>query len=126
MRFHSRFPIIFVLLLAFSAAIRAEAGNPYETSLQAYRVDNPQRPVLVVLTLTPGPEWHAYGNVQGPSGFPTVVTGTAEGAPLEALYPPPVPGPDPIDPSLTVELYDGPTPFFLPLPAAPAKVSARI
>jgi thiol:disulfide interchange protein DsbD len=126
MRFLSRFTIIFLMLLALAVSIRAEAGNPYETSLLAYRTDNPQYPVLVVLTLTPGPEWHAYGNVQGPSGFPTVVTGTADGTPLEALYPPPVPGPDPIDPSLTVELYDGATPFFLPLPAAPAKVSARI
>lgn len=126
MTFHSRFLTIFIVLLTFTAAIRAEAGNPYETSLQAYRVDNPQSPVLVVLTLTPGPEWHAYGNVQGPSGFPTVVTATSDGAPLQALYPAPTPGPDPIDPSLTVELYDGATPFFLPLPAAPAVVSARI
>lgn len=104
----------------------ASAGDPYSLDLSAYRMDRPDTPLLAVLTLTPGPGWHAYGNVQGPSGFPTVVTATAGGTTLQVLYPPPTPGPDPLEPSLTVDLYDGPTPFFIPLAAAPAEVSVSV
>lgn len=124
MRFLSRVLLNFLLLLSLAASARA--NQPFELTLQAFRTDQPQHPVLAVLTLTPGPEWHAYGNVQGPSGFPTVVTATGDGTPLSPLYPLPVPGPDPLDPSLTVDLYDGPTPFFFPLQSGVSTVSAQI
>ncbi|HCU68564.1 MAG TPA: protein-disulfide reductase [Desulfomicrobium sp.] len=121
-----RAAFILLCLAVLNLAAPAGAAGPYEVSLQAFRTDDPAAPVLGVVTLTPAPEWHAYGNVQGPSGFPTTVTAQADGADLNALYPPAEPGPDPIDPSLTVELYNGPTPFFLPMAKAPAKLTARL
>lgn len=124
MRRHAAILIICLALLSLAAPLGA--AGPYDVSLQAFRTDDPRIPVLSVLTLTPASGWHAYGNVQGPSGFPTVVTAEADGIALQALYPPPTPGPDPLDPNLTVELYDGPTPFFLPVATPPVRVSARL
>lgn len=121
-----RAALILICLAILNLAAPAGAAGPYDVSLQAFRTDDPRIPVMAVVTLLPGPEWHAYGNVQGPSGFPTTVTAEADGVALEALYPPPEPGPDPLDPSLTVELYNGPTPFFLPMATAPARVTARL
>lgn len=68
--------------------------------------------------VTPGPEWHLYGNIPGPSGLPTTLCATLEGTPVSVFYPRPVIKPDPLDPSLTVGLYAARTPFFIP--AAPA------
>ncbi len=121
-----RAAFILICLAVLNLAAPAGAAGPYEVSLQAFRSDDPAAPLLGVVTLTPAPEWHAYGNVQGPSGFPTTVTAQADGAALSALYPPAEPGPDPIDPSLTVELYNGPTPFFLPMSKAPTELTARL
>ncbi|MDY0226642.1 MAG: cytochrome c biogenesis protein CcdA [Desulfomicrobium apsheronum] len=114
------------MLLTLASPAGARADEPYRISLQAYRTDNVMAPVLAVLTLTPSPEWHAYGNIQGPSGFPTEIWATRDGQVLSPLYPTPTPGPDPLDPSLIVELYDGPTPFFIPLPDGPATVMVGI
>ena len=121
-----RAALILICLAILALAVPAGAAGPYEVSLRAFRTDDPRVPVLGVVTLVPGPEWHAYGNVQGPSGFPTTVTAEADGVALQALYPRAEPGPDPIEQSLTVELYNGPTPFFLPAAAAPARITARI
>jgi len=122
----SRFFLICLVLLTLAFPAGAWADDPYQISLQAFRTDSAEAPVLAVLTLTPAPGWHAYGNIQGPSGFPTVVTATSNGAALTAMYSPPVPGPDPLDSTLTVDLYDGPTPFFLPLVGAPANIKAQL
>ena len=122
MIFQSRFFLICLVLLTLTSPAGARADEPYRISLQAYRTDNVEAPVLAVLTLTPSPEWHAYGYIQGPSGFPTEIRATRDGQVLSPLYPPPTPGPDPLDPSLIVELYDGPTPFFIPLTDGPATV----
>jgi cytochrome c biogenesis protein CcdA/thiol-disulfide isomerase/thioredoxin len=124
MKFLSRILLNFFLLLCLATPLMA--NQPFELTLQAFRTGQPQHPVLAVLTLTPGPEWHAYGNVQGPSGFPTVITATSDGSTVTPLYPLPVPGPDPLDPSLTVDLYDGPTPFFIPLASETSTVIAGI
>jgi len=124
MKLLSRVLVIFFLLLCLAAP--AWASQPFELTLQAFRTGQAQTPVLAVLTLTPGPEWYAYGNVQGPSGFPTVITATSNGDVASPLYPPPVPGQDPLDPSLTVDLYDGPTPFFIPLGSEPSTVIVGI
>ncbi|PKN43218.1 MAG: protein-disulfide reductase [Deltaproteobacteria bacterium HGW-Deltaproteobacteria-18] len=126
MIFQSRFFLICLVLLAMAFPAESRADEPYRVSLQAFRTDSAQTPVLAVLTLTPAPDWHAYGNIQGPSGFPTEIRATRDGKALSPLYPQPTPGPDPLDPSLTVELYDGPTPFFIPLPDGPATVVAEI
>lgn len=126
MIFQSRFFLICLVLLALAFPAGAFADEPYQISLQAFRTDSAETPVLAVLTLTPGPEWHAYGNTQGPSGFPTEVRATRDGKVLSPLYPQPTPGPDPLDPTLTVDLYDGPTPFFVPLPDGPATIVVQI
>ncbi len=98
--------------------------SPYSLQLEAFRTGNKQ--ILAVLTLTPAHGVHAYGPLPGPSGFPTAVSGTANGKPVSALYPPPSPGPDPLDPSLTVHLYEGPTPFFIPLEPANLELRVRL
>ncbi|MBE1424801.1 thiol:disulfide interchange protein DsbD [Desulfomicrobium macestii] len=126
MIFQSRFFLICLVLLTLASPAGARAEEPYRISLQAYRTDNVEAPVLAVLTLTPSPDWHAYGYIQGPSGFPTEIRATRDGQVISPLYPPPTPGPDPLDPSLIVELYDGPTPFFIPLPDGPATVVVGI
>jgi len=124
MKFPSPILLGFFLLLCLAAPV--QAAEPFELTLQAYRTGQPQNPVLAVLTLTPGPGWYAYGNVQGPSGFPTVVTATSDGKSVSPRYALPVQGKDPLDPSLTVDLYDGPTPFFIPLGNETSTVSAGI
>ena len=126
MIFQSRFFLICLVLLTLAFPVGAWADEPYRITLQAYRTDNADAPILAVLTLTPSPDWHAYGNIQGPSGFPTEVSATRDGKALLPLYPQPTPGPDPLDPSLTVELYDGPTPFFVPLADGSSTVVVQI
>jgi thiol:disulfide interchange protein DsbD len=126
MIFQSRFFLICLVLLTLAFPAGAWADDPYQITLQAFRTERADAPVLAVLTLTPRPGWHAYGNIQGPSGFPTEVTATRDGKALSPLYPQPAPGPDPLDPSLTVELYDGPTPFFVPLADGSSKVVVQI
>jgi len=124
MKLLPRILLNFFLLLCL--ATPAQAGESFELTVQAFRTGQPHAPVLAVLTLTPGPGWYAYGNMQGPSGFPTVITATSNGNIVSPLYPPPIPGQDPLDPSLTVDLYDGPTPFFIPLGSEPSTVIAGI
>ncbi len=126
MIFQPRFFLTCLVFLALALPFGARAEEPYSITLEAFRASGADAPVLAVLTLTPNPGWHAYGNIQGPSGFPTEVEASRDGKALTPLYPRPVPGPDPLDPSLTVELYDGPTPFFIPLSDGPSKVEARI
>jgi len=91
----SRFFLICLVLLTLAFPSGAWAEEPYRISLQAFRTDNAESPVLAVLTLTPAPDWHAYGNIQGPSGFPTEVRATRDGKALSPLYPQPTPGPIP-------------------------------
>lgn len=124
MKFSTRLLLNFFLLLCLAAPV--QAAEPFELTLQAFRTAQPENPVLAVLTLTPRPGWYAYGNVQGPSGFPTVITAASSGNSMSPLYPPPILGQDPLDPSLTVDLYDGPTPFFIPLGNGPTTVTAGI
>lgn len=96
-------------------SVPALAENPYTLRLEAFRTEDPAKPILAVLTLTPAPGWHAYGNIQGLTGFPTTIAATQSGTPLTVLYPPTSTKPDPLEPSLQVELYEGSTPFFIPL-----------
>lgn len=120
----SRAAVALILLCLLS--VPAMAGDSYALRLEAFRTDDPASPALAVLTLTAEPGWHVYGNIQGPSGFPTVITATDGDNRLAVLYPPPTPGPDPLDPSLTVDLYDGATPFFVPLAALPANLKVGV
>ena len=126
MIFQPRFFLICLVLLTLAFPSGAWADEPYRITLQAFRTDTTDAPVLAVLTLTPASGWHAYGNIQGPSGFPTEVEATVDGKSIQPLYPRPTSGPDPLDPTLTVELYDGPTPFFIPLEGTGGTITARI
>ena len=117
MIFHPRLVLICTVLLFLAAPLQAGENTPYALALNAYRMANDRTPILVVATLTPREGWHAYGNIPGPTGFPTTVAATNFGKPLTVLFPPPVSKPDPLDPSLVVDLYEGPTPFFIPINA---------
>lgn len=119
---------LFLVCLLFGVHASASASTePFTLDLRIYTTNQPETPALAVLVLTPAEGWYAYGNIPGPSGFPTVVSGSQGGAELKALYPLPTPGQDPLDPSLTVDLYKGPTPFFLPLPnASDLEITAAI
>ena len=119
---------LFLVFLFFGLNAPATAGTePFTLELQVYATNRADTPALAVVVLTPADGWYAYGNLPGPSGFPTVVSGVQGDRELTALYPEPTPGQDPLDPSLTVDLYKGPTPFFLPLQSASdLEISATI
>lgn len=95
--------------------------NPFALHLEVYTTQNQDPPAIAVLTLTPKEGWHSYGNIQGPSGFPTTIQGNLNEQSLRAFYPQPTPGPDPMDPTLMVDLYMGTTSFFLTIPSQEAK-----
>ncbi len=106
----------FVILVMYLAGpVRATTDVPAGTSLEIFTRDDPTSPALAVFFLTPDPGWHAYGNTPGPTGIPTSLRVTANGKSVSTVYPPAVAKPDPLDPALTVELYEGRTPFFIPL-----------
>ncbi|MBM9532200.1 hypothetical protein JWG42_18765, partial [Desulfoprunum benzoelyticum] len=79
MIFQPRFFLTCLAFLALALPVGAWAEEPYDITLQAFRTSDAQAPVLAVLTLTPNPGWHAYGNIQGPSGFPTEVEASRDG-----------------------------------------------
>lgn len=93
------------------------SDNPYTIKVEAYATNAQDYPIVAVLNLIPVEGWHFYGSTQGSSGFPTKVQGHLNDHELSALYPPSTPGPDPMDPSIVVDLYMGPTFFFLPVPS---------
>lgn len=107
--------LVLHLLLVLLPALASAADPPCTLELHLFAAPAAHRQALAVLTLTPAPGWHAYGPIQGPSGFPTTLTANVDDQPVDTLYPPPTPGPDPMDPTLTVQLYAGPTPLFIPL-----------
>ena len=81
----------------------------------------PDRPGLVLaLTLTPAKGWYTYANEPGsPLAKPTRISATiAPGSePLAVLHPPGAAKPDAFEPGLTIMAYQGPTTFFVPIPA---------
>lgn len=105
------------LLAAFLVAtpVSAKEKVPYTVSLQAFRTKNATEPLLAVFFLNPASGWHTYANSH--AEYPTVISGTADGAPLTTFYPPATRDLDPLDPTRSVDLYTGQTLFFLPLPA---------
>ncbi len=83
---------------------------------------------LAVLFLTPDAGWYTYSHDPGGVlGKPTRLTATLDGGPdggivpLTALYPPGSPKKDVTDPSVTMDVYLGRTPLFLPLPEGAAR-----
>lgn len=80
----------------------------------------PQGGLLAVLWLEPAPGFHTYAHQPGDAGMPTTaeVKATPSGVPLTVLYPPGREAPDAYAPGSVARTYDGPTPLFIPLPAA--------
>lgn len=121
--------LIFFLILAASSPspVQATTDVPARTDLEFFSRNDPTSPVLAVFFLTPNPGWHAYGNEPGPTGIPTSLQVRADGAPVSVFYPPAVSKPDPLDPTLTVDLYEGRTPLFIPLdPSGSLDLDARL
>ncbi|GAB6037338.1 hypothetical protein JCM15519_18970 [Fundidesulfovibrio butyratiphilus] len=73
---------------------------------------------LAVLWLAPAPGYKTYSHDPGPSGMPTTVDVRLgpSGQELTPLYPPGKPAPDLYEKNITVNVYAGPTPVFVPLP----------
>lgn len=72
---------------------------------------------LAVLLLQPHPGWYTYSDAKSPVGQPTRLHVELEGfGPLQVAMPPGQMKKDAVDPSLQVEVYQGPTPLFVPLP----------
>jgi len=109
--------LLIICLALFGLALPASAGRPYDIRIDAYRSADSSGAALAVLTLTPGKGWHAYGNIPGPTGYPTTVNAVQSGRQLTVRYTPAESKPDPLEPDQTVELYEGPTPFFIELAA---------
>jgi len=83
----------------------------------------PSGDLLAVLWLTPAEGYKTYGNDPGQTGLPTraTVTLTPAGQILPVLYPPGKQTPDLFEKDKTVNIYDDPTPLFVPLPKGLAK-----
>lgn len=75
---------------------------------------------IALLWIEPKPGVHAYSHTPGPMGQPTILSLTnvapagQPGAPL-VRYPAGVARPEIFDPSVTVKVYEGPTPLFVEL-----------
>lgn len=105
------FLIFLALILSTWSAWAQE--DPYQIELASYQTQNPDQPILVVLDLFMAPQWHCYGHIQGPAGFPTQIQGQLENQSLTTIYPLPQLGSDPMDPQQKVDLYTGQTSFFI-------------
>lgn len=88
--------------------------------------------LVLALTMTPAKGWHAYAFEPGSRlAKPTRVTAVLlpDDTPLPVLHPPGQSRPDSFDPALTIKAYDGPTTFFILIPAGtglPFAVKATI
>jgi thiol:disulfide interchange protein DsbD len=74
--------------------------------------------LVALLWLTPAAGYKTYGNDPGQAGLPTraEVRLTPKGLALPVLYTPGKPAPDLFEKDKTVNIYDGPTPIYIPLP----------
>lgn len=123
------FGLFVFLTLALPVARSGHAAPDVPASMKwdFFRSADPEKPVLAVFFLTPDPGWHVYGNKPGPTGIPTTLTVTANGAPMPVLYPTATSKRDPLEPALTVDLYEGRTPLFVPLSSSePTLIQARL
>lgn len=106
-----------VLALALHIGPGPALGSPSPATLRVelFRDGRSALSYIAVLHMLPSQGWYAYGPTPGPTGLPTHIQATLNGDPITTRYPAPERKPDPLDPSLEVELYSGPTPFFFPL-----------
>lgn len=114
--------IFWCLLLALglvpTTGGQAASREPVSTRLELYRSHDPDHPAVAVFFLTPATGWHVYGNVPGDAGYPTSLRASLNGRFVPTFYPPATNKPDPLDPTLSVDLYQGRTPLFIPLALA--------
>jgi thiol:disulfide interchange protein DsbD len=106
---------------ASSAAGTPDTPDPLVTASQAFSVsiNGPARRVAVI-TLTPAAGYHFYAREAGEAGKPVAIIALAGDEERPVLYPQGTPKPDTFDPSLTVNVHDGPARFYVPLPDDPA------
>mgnify|MGYP001367409106 CR=1 FL=1 len=85
---------------------------------------------VAVLLLQPHPGWYTYSDAKSSVGQPTRLRVELEGyGPLQVALPPGKKKKDSVDRSVEVEVYQGPTPLFVPLPASakpPYKLKASL
>jgi len=122
--------ITFALFLALLTPLSdAGAGAADAAKVQARweLATLPSGDPLAVLWLTPAEGYKTYAHTPGQAGLPTVATVRLDSqeAPLAVLYPPGKQVPDSFEKGKTVNVYDGPTPLFIPLPAN-AQKEARL
>ena len=112
------FLTILALALALAAPLRAQ---PIPVSSSWELASLPGQGLVAVLWLTPALGYKTYGHDPGQAGLPTIaeVRLTPEGKSLPVLYPPGKKAADLFEKDKTVNIYDGPTPLFIPLPQSP-------
>lgn len=102
-----------ILLLALLAFPAPAADLPVEISF-ASRVNS----ILARVLLDIPPEYHAYANRPGPAGKPTELNFILEGqGSMPTFYPHGTTEPDIYDKETKVNVYNGPTPILVTLPA---------
>ena len=110
---------------ASSAAGTPDTPDPLVTASQAFSVsiNGPARRVAVI-TLTPAAGYHFYAREAGEAGKPVAIIALAGDEERPVLYPQGTPKPDAFNPSLTVNVHDGPARFYVPLPDDPRGTDA--
>ena len=109
------------LFLTFSPHISAAEDLPlsFEWELASLPEKNKaQAQALAVLHLVPQKGWYCYSQDPGPVGMPTRIKAKLRPGDksLNRYYPPSKEKKDPSDPQLTASVFEGKTPFFIPLP----------
>lgn len=115
--------IFFLLIFLFAAApgnTSAPSDLPMDIRADFYALSDHSKPILLVLTITPHDGWHAYASTPGPTGIPTSLEAAINEQVADVRYPAGEMRPDPLEPELQVELYEGPTPLFIPLDTPPS------
>ena len=116
--------VFFFLALGSAAprlAVAATPTPPYTASWEIFRVGQgaDQAPTghLALLWIKPDPGVYAYSHTPGAMGQPTTLkaTRTDGGAAPTMRYAPGIQKPDTSDPTILVNVYDGPTPVFVEL-----------
>lgn len=117
-----RFVLVFVLLAALARSALAQGpGAPAALLWDLARLEDGR--LLALLWLTPTPGYKVYAHDPGQTGLPLnaqAVLGPT-GQALPVLYPPGRAVKDTFEQNLTVNVHDGPTPLFVPLPADPPR-----
>lgn len=118
------FSFCFALLLTSVAAAQFHAQElPMKHRWDLYRIipkhDNLSSEVMAVLSFTQEDGWHTYSHSPGELGKPTrLLTELGSGGSLTVYYPAGTPKKDTFSPDITVNVYEGTTRLFIPLPAA--------